>query len=250
MTRCCGTTASAAGAAVAGSGPRLWTVIRTRMSSGAALAYSTVDVEVAVVVEDARVEQLVLELLLRPPPVGLHQVLVRERCLRVLVEVAHVRVRGRRVEVEVVLLDVLAVVALAVGEPEQALLEDRVATVPEGEREAQPLPVVGDARDAVLAPAVGARAGLIVAEVVPGVAVGRCSPRVPCPTAAPRGRAPTSSRGRALTGVVQALLLGRRRRTWGGRRHGHSAPTEHSWLRLRAWRLTNLWTSFGSLPGR
>ena len=33
---------------------------------------------------------------------------------------------GVRVEVEVVLLDVLAVVALAVGEAEEALLEDRV----------------------------------------------------------------------------------------------------------------------------
>ena len=37
--------------------------------------------------------------------------------------------------------------------------------------EAEPLLVVGDAGQAVLAPAVGARAGLIVGEVVPGVSV-------------------------------------------------------------------------------
>ena len=79
---------------------------------------------------------------------------------------------GRRaVEVEVVLLDVLAVVALAVGQAEEPLLEDRVLAVPQGQGEAEPLLVVGDAGDAVLAPAIGARAGLVVGEVVPGVAV-------------------------------------------------------------------------------
>ena len=50
--------------------------------------------------------------------------------------------RGRAVDVEVVLLHVLAVVALAVGEPEQPLLQDRVALVPQRQREAQPLLVV------------------------------------------------------------------------------------------------------------
>src|SRR5262249_4114090 len=78
---------------------------------------------------------------------------------------------GRRVEVEVVLLHVLAVISLGVGKAEEPLLDDGVAAVPEGEREAEPLVVVGDAREAVLAPVVGARARLVVAEVAPGVAV-------------------------------------------------------------------------------
>jgi hypothetical protein len=73
--------------------------------------------------------------------------------LRVLVQILHVRMRRRRVEVEVVFLDVLAVVPLAVGQPEEPLLEDRVLTVPQGEREAEELPVVGNARQPVLAPA-------------------------------------------------------------------------------------------------
>ena len=77
---------------------------------------------------------------------------------------------GRRaVEVEVVLLDVLAVIALAVGQAEEAFLEDRIFAVPQGQGEAEPLLVVGDAGQAVLAPAVGG-GGLVVAEVVPGVA--------------------------------------------------------------------------------
>jgi len=39
----------------------------------------------------------------------------------------------RRVEVEVLLLDVLAVIALAVGQAIQALLQNRITLVPEGE---------------------------------------------------------------------------------------------------------------------
>ena len=46
---------------------------------------------------------------------------------------------GRAVEVEVVLLDVLAVVALAVGEAEQPFLQDRILAVPQREREAEDL---------------------------------------------------------------------------------------------------------------
>ena len=46
----------------AGSGPRLAAVIAISMSFGPALAYSTAHVEVAVVVEDARVGQLELRL--------------------------------------------------------------------------------------------------------------------------------------------------------------------------------------------
>ena len=65
----------------------------------------------------------------------------------------------------------LAVVALAVGQAEQPLLEDGVGAVPDREGEAELAVVVADAGDAVLAPAVRARAGLVVGEVVPRVAV-------------------------------------------------------------------------------
>ena len=147
----------------------MWTLIWIRSPRGL-LGVLDEDVEVAVLVEHARVEQFVLEFVPAPAAAGFDKVGVREGGLRILVEVLHVRVRRRAVEVEVVLLDVLAVIALAVGQAEQALLEDRVLAVPQGEREAEPLLVVGDAGEAVLAPAVGARAGLVVGEVVPGVA--------------------------------------------------------------------------------
>jgi hypothetical protein len=79
-------------------------------------------------------------------------------------------VRRRAVEVEVVLLHVLAVVALGVRDTERTLLDDRVGAVPEREGEAEPLLVVAEAGEAVLAPAIGARARLVVAQVIPGIA--------------------------------------------------------------------------------
>jgi hypothetical protein len=77
----------------------------------------------------------------------------------------------RAVEVEVVFLDILAVVPLAVGQPEEALLENGILAVPQRKGKAEPLLVVGDPSEAVLAPAIGPRAGMIVGEEVPGVSV-------------------------------------------------------------------------------
>ena len=109
-------------------------------------------------------------LLLAAAAVGGDQVVVGKRSLRILVLALQVGVGRRRVEVEPVLLDVLAVVALAVGEAEHPLLQDRIGAVPQREREAQPLALVADAGDPVLAPAVGPRARVLVREVVPRVA--------------------------------------------------------------------------------
>ena len=97
--------------------------------------------------------------------------------------------RGRRDP-----LDVLAVVPLAVRQTEQPLLEDGIPAVPQGEREAQKLAVIGDPRQPVLAPAIGARPRLVVTEVVPGVARLAVVLADGRPTGAPRGRDPTSAR--------------------------------------------------------
>jgi hypothetical protein len=88
---------------------------------------------------------------LGPAPAGLAEIPVGELPRGVLVEVLHVGVGGSRVDVEVVLLDVLAVIRLAVRESEQAFLQDRIALVPEREREAEPLAIVRDAVKAGLA---------------------------------------------------------------------------------------------------
>ena len=156
----------------AASGPRLNASMRMQMSSGVDLGVLDDDVEVAVLVEDAGVEQLELGALAAAAAVLLDQPAVGKLGLRILVEELHVRVRRRVVEVEVVLLDVLAVVALAGRQAEEPLLEDRVAAVPEGGGEDEELVAIADAGDAVLAPAIGLAAGQVVRQVVPGVAVG------------------------------------------------------------------------------
>src|SRR4051812_26820136 len=73
-------------------------------------------------------------------------------------------------QIEVVLLDVLAVVAFAVRQAEQAFLEDRILAVPQRERKAQELLVVRYAGKSIFTPAVRSRARLIVGEAIPRVA--------------------------------------------------------------------------------
>src|SRR5262249_45425746 len=85
-------------------------------------------------------------------------------------KVLHVRMGGSAVEIEVVFLDVLAVIALAVGQTKESLLENWIFAVPQGQGETESLLVVGDAGQPVLAPAIGAGASLVVAEIVPGIA--------------------------------------------------------------------------------
>jgi hypothetical protein len=87
------------------------------------------DVEVPVAVEGAGVDEL----------------RAGKGALRDLVGRPHVRAGRRAVEDVVALLDALAVVALAVRQSEEPFLEDRVAPVPEGEREAEPALPVGEA---------------------------------------------------------------------------------------------------------
>src|SRR5262249_33914280 len=129
------------------------------------------NVKVAVLVEDPGIEKFIFKLLPRATFVRFHQIQVREFALGILVEVLHVGVRGRTVDIEVVLFDVFAVVALAVGKPEKALLQNGIPLVPQGERETEPLAVVGYPGDAVFSPSISPRPGLVVRKIVPGIAV-------------------------------------------------------------------------------
>ena len=129
------------------------------------------DVEVAVAVEYPGIDELVLQVIPVALPVRLHKVVVRERGLRILVEVLHVGMRRGVVQVVVILLHVLPVVPLAIGQAEEPFFEDGIGTVPEAQGKTEELGVVGDAGDPVFPPPVGAGPGLIVREVGPGIAV-------------------------------------------------------------------------------
>ena len=128
-------------------------------------------VEIAIVGEQARIEQL--EFRIEPPPaqVLLQQPVVREGPLRILVQHLQIGVGRRGVEIVVQLLDVLAVIPFRIRQAEQPLLENRIVTVPQGQRQAEPLLIVAEARQAVFAPAIGAAAGNVVREIGPGVFV-------------------------------------------------------------------------------
>ena len=74
-------------------------------------------------------------------------------------------------EMEIVLLDVLAVVALDRGEAEQPFFQDGVVAVPKSWGEDEELIAVAESGDAVLAPAVRLAPRQVVRQVAPGIAV-------------------------------------------------------------------------------
>ncbi len=135
------------------------------------LAVFNEHVEVAVAVEDSGVDQFVFGIVAGAAAALVGELRIGEGGLRIFVERLHVRVGGRAVEVIVILFHVLAVVALVAGEAEQPLFENRVALVPQRNREAQQLRSVADAQQPVLAPTVGAAARVIVRQVIPRRAV-------------------------------------------------------------------------------
>ena len=158
-------------------GRRVRSVVRRPESHddlvGSRLRVHHLDIEEALVVEDAGVEQLIFRGVAVAPGILRNEVGVGKGSLRIEVGGPKEGRRREGVLVEVEFLDVLAVVALRVGEAEQALLEDRVALVPQAQGQTEPLLVVGDAEQAVLVPAVGPPAGIVVGERAPRVAVGR-----------------------------------------------------------------------------
>src|SRR5207247_1804243 len=141
-------------------------------------------------------------------PPAVDQALVRKRRLRILVQVFHVRVGGRGIQIEVVFLDVLAVVALIAGQSEEPLLENRIAAIPQRDGEADVLVAVANAGDAVLAPAVRSGAGVVVREILPGGPVRAVifAHRAPLPFA--DVGSPLLPVGVAPVGFVEAGLFG------------------------------------------
>src|SRR5215831_14424535 len=79
------------------------------------------DIEVAVTVEDACVQEFIFHLAPVAPFASCDQVIIRKGSLRVFVEVLHVGMGRRAVEIEVVLFYILAVIALTVRQSEETL---------------------------------------------------------------------------------------------------------------------------------
>jgi hypothetical protein len=129
------------------------------------------DIEVAPVVEHAHVGEFEFRAVAAELLVFLADLGVGILRVGILVERLGVGMGGGGIEVVVTFLHVLAVVALVAAEAEEALLEDGVLAVPERGGETQAALAVGPALEAVLAPAVGAAARVVVGKRGPAVAV-------------------------------------------------------------------------------
>src|SRR6266513_215302 len=129
------------------------------------------DVEVPVLIEYSGIEQFILEFLARTAPIGLHQVSIRELRLWIFVEILHVGMSRRAVEIEAVLLYIFTVVSFAVRQSEKAFLQDGVFAVPQAQGKAKILLVVGNACEPVFSSAIRSRPRLIVGEIVPGITI-------------------------------------------------------------------------------
>src|SRR5260370_25874371 len=186
-------------------------------------------VEVAVAFEDTCVQKLVFHFGPRTSFACSNQVIIRESRLRIFVQVLHVGMGRRAVKVEVILFDILTMVAFAVGQPKQAFFQYGILAVPQSNTEAEQLLLIADTSKAVLAPVIGAGSRLIMGEVVPCISIFAIvfpngSPLTLAKIGAPlfpRGfRCPGFFESGKFLGLAHAIPVFRSRASW--RRGKHS----------------------------
>src|SRR5258708_21020169 len=125
-------------------------------------------IKIAVAIEYSGVEQLVLWLGLWTLAVLFANPRIRKRGLRIFVQILHVGMSRCRIEVEVILFDVFAVIAFVSGQAKKTLLEDRVLSVPEGQGKTQALVAVTNTGQATFLSTINARLCVIVRKIIPG----------------------------------------------------------------------------------
>ena len=139
---------------------------------GIGLGILDVNVEVTVVIENARVDEFVFRSLPLTTLIFSDQIRIGKGPLRILVEQVHVGVAWRVVNVEVVVFQIFAVVAFERVHTKEAFLQMAVDTIPECGRKTEKLIAITDASNAVLAPAIGFCASHVVREKGPRIPVG------------------------------------------------------------------------------
>src|ERR1051326_4507937 len=126
-------------------------------------------IEVAALVEHSCIEQLEFGLIFAAPAIFSCELGIRILGLRIFVEVLHVGVGRRGIEVEVIFLYVFTMIALVAGDAEKPLLKNRIAPIPKSQRKTESLVPVRDSGNSVFIPTIGARAGMIVRKIIPGL---------------------------------------------------------------------------------
>src|SRR5579872_4210427 len=79
--------------------------------------------------------------------------------------------RGEVVEVVIELFNVFSMISFLIAQSEKPFFQDLVLAVPEGYCETEVLKEVGDAAQAVFAPEISPAVGMVIREIVPGVAI-------------------------------------------------------------------------------
>lgn len=115
--------------------------------------------------------------------------------------------RRRVIQVKMRLLDTLTVVSLRIAQAKEPLLEEIILLVPEGKCHVLNTMRIRDTGNAVLTPAIGSGASLVVREMRPGVAVRRVVLSDGCPLPLSNVGTPFLPVLGPLTVFFQALLF-------------------------------------------
>src|SRR5262249_53255205 len=130
------------------------------------------NIEISILVENTGIEQLELALQGAALLVLLDQATVRKFSLWIFVEEFHVRMRRSRIQIEIVFLYILTMVPLVWCQPEEPLLQYRIAPIPERPTKNQQLVPIAETGDGILAPAKCFRARQIMREKSPRIPIG------------------------------------------------------------------------------
>src|ERR1051325_1439108 len=98
-------------------------------------------------------------------------------------------------------------ISLVASQAKEPFFQNRIATVPQCEGETDLLMTVGDARNSIFVPTVGARPRMIVREVIPGTAIRTVVFAHRAPSAFAQIWSPTLPVLRPSPGLFQSLLF-------------------------------------------
>ena len=166
------------------------------------------DIKVPAILENAGIGQFEFRLLAAAPPIFFHQLHVGKFRLRIFVERLEVGMRRRRIQVEITLLYILAVIALRTGETKEPLFQNRIAPIPERQREAKPAFTIRDAEQSILSPAIGPAARVLEGKILPAISISRVVLAHRAPLALRQIRPPALPILDPLCILGQALIFG------------------------------------------
>src|SRR6266702_4944873 len=110
------------------------------------------DIEVTIRCKHTGIDQFVFGFTSSATAVLCHQFSVGEGTLRIFVQCLHIGMRRGAVKKVVVLLHILTVVAFRAGQAEEALLEDRISSIPQAEGETHSALFIADAQQTIFTP--------------------------------------------------------------------------------------------------